>query len=57
MPMMEDLPEAVIRDALSEEAGNVVMNNNYKLDTAEFRSEASSKCARVLRSVLQGQER
>jgi hypothetical protein len=56
MPMMEDLPEAVIRDALSEEAGNVVMNNNYELDTAEFRSEASSKCARVLRAILQASD-
>lgn len=53
MQMMEDLPEAVIRDAMAEEAGSIVMENNYELDTAELRSKASSKCARVLRGLLQ----
>jgi hypothetical protein len=53
MAMMEDLPEAVIRDALTEEAGTIVMEHNYELDTAEFRSAASSKCATVLRALCQ----
>jgi hypothetical protein len=57
MEMMEDLPERVIRDAMDEEAGSVVMENNLKIDTAELRSTASSRCARVLRAILQSSTR
>ena len=53
MEMMEQLPEAVIRDAFDEEGANLVMEENLEIDTAELRSTASSKCARVLRALLQ----
>jgi len=53
MEMMADLPEAVVRDAMDEEAGSIVMENNYEIDTRELRSKASTKCARVLRGLLQ----
>lgn len=52
MEMMEDLPEAVIRDMAEEEAGNVLMNENWEIDVAEFRSITSSRCARVLRKMI-----
>lgn len=53
MEMMVDLPERVIRDAMNEEAANFVMQKNYTVDTGELRSTASTKCARVLRGMLQ----
>jgi len=53
MEMMRDLPEAVIRDALDEEAGTIVMEHNWTLDTSEIRSKASTRCARTLKGCLQ----
>lgn len=53
MEMMQELPEAVIRDAVTEEAGTIVMTRDVTIDTSEFRSVASKKCARVLQNMLQ----
>ena len=53
MEMMEDLPEAVIRDMAEEEAGNVFMEERWDVDIGEFRSTTSSRCAAVLRQMIQ----
>lgn len=55
MEMMEDLPEKVIRDMAEEEAGNVFMEENWEIDTAEFRSITSSRCAKVLKKMINEQ--
>lgn len=52
MDMMEELPEAVIRDMAEEEAGNIFMEENYEVDLHEFRSTISSRCANVLRKTI-----
>ena len=52
MKMMEQLPEVVIRDMAQEEAGNVFMKESWEIDTAEFRSITSSRCARLLRKMI-----
>ena len=52
MEMMEDLPEAVIRDMAEEESGNIFMHENWEVDIAEFRSVTSSRCARILRKMI-----
>lgn len=52
MEMMRDLPEEVIRDMADEEAGNVFMEENWEIDTQEFRSVVSSRCAEVLRRMI-----
>lgn len=53
MPMMEDLPEAVIRDMAEEEAGNIFMSERWEVDIAEFRSITSGRCAEVLKQMIQ----
>lgn len=53
MEMMKDLPSEAIRDAAEEEMGRVIMEENIEIDTAAFRSAASSKCASVLRDEIQ----
>jgi hypothetical protein len=52
MEMMEELPEAVIRDMAEEEAANILMNENWEVDIGDFRSITSSRCARVLRKMI-----
>ena len=52
MEMMEDLPEAAIRDMAEEEGGNIFMYENWEIDTGEFRSITSSRCAEVLRKMI-----
>lgn len=53
MEMMQDLPEAVIRDMAVEEAGTILMSENYgELDVHEFRSHVSSRCSNVLRKMI-----
>lgn len=52
MEMMESLPEAVIRDMADEEAGNIFMGENWEIDTQEFRSVVSSRCAEILRRMI-----
>jgi len=53
MPMMEELPEAVIRDMAEEEAGNIFMDENWEVDIGQFRSITSSRCANVLNQMIQ----
>lgn len=55
MDMMVDLPEAVIRDMVEEEAGNIFMYENWTVDIGEFRSNVSSRCAEVLRRMVDKQ--
>lgn len=52
MEMMEDLPEAVIRDMADEEGGNIFMEENWEVDIADFRSMTSSRCAKVLKKMI-----
>lgn len=52
MEMMRDLPEKVIRDAIDEEGGEIFMSENYTIDIGEVRSLASSRCAAVLRQMI-----
>lgn len=52
MEMMCDLPEAVIRDMAKEEAGNAFMEENWEVDLHDFRSTTSSRCAEVLRQMI-----
>jgi len=52
MEMMRDLPEAVIRDMADEEAGNIFMEESKEIDIGDFRSEVSSRCAAVLRQMI-----
>lgn len=52
MEMMEDLPECVIRDMAEEEGGNIFMEENWEIDTHDFRSITSSRCAKVLRKMI-----
>lgn len=55
MEMMEDLPERVIRDMADEEGGNIFMEENWEVDIADFRSTTSSRCAKVLRKMINEQ--
>lgn len=55
MEMMRDLPEAVIRDMAEEEAGNLFMDENWEVDIPGFRSTVSSRCAAVLRRLIDKQ--
>lgn len=52
MEMMRHLPEAVIRDMAEEEAGNIFMDENWEVDIGNFRSIISSRCAEVLRRMI-----
>ena len=52
MNMMQDLPEAAIRDMADEEAGNIFMYENWDVDIGQFRSVTSSRCAKVLRKMI-----
>lgn len=47
------LPERVIRDMAEEEAANVLMNENWEVDISDFRSTTSSRCAAVLKKMIQ----
>lgn len=46
------LPEKVIRDMAEEESGNIFMSENWEVDIADFRSVTSSRCANVLRRMI-----
>lgn len=50
--MAEGLPQNVIEDFVEEEGLNVFMEENYEIDLGEFRSVTSSRCANVLRRVV-----
>lgn len=52
MKMMESLPEYVIRDMADEEAANLFMEESWEIDTAELRSIVSSRCASILKRVI-----
>ncbi|EGQ44271.1 MAG: hypothetical protein J07AB43_00370 [Candidatus Nanosalina sp. J07AB43] len=55
MEMMRELPEAVIRDMSNEEAGNIFMHENFEVNLHDFRSITSSRCAEVLRRMIDEQ--
>lgn len=57
LPMMEILPEAVIRDMAQEEAGNLFMEENREIDTSEFRSLVSKRCVAVIRQMIDQRKR
>lgn len=52
MDMMVDLPEEVIRDMATEEAGNIFMGENWDVDLGDFRSIISGRCATILRRMI-----
>jgi len=52
MEMMEELPEAVIRDMANEEMEEILMSKNWTVDIQEFRSITSSRCATHLRKMI-----
>lgn len=52
MQMMEDLPTRVIEDMAEEEAANIFMSENFEVDIGEFRSTTSSRCASVLKKMI-----
>jgi hypothetical protein len=54
MPMMEDLPKAVLQDLMEENAWEI-LNNDMELAAdvkGQIRSKASKKCVRVLKNEL-----
>lgn len=51
--MMEILPEAVIRDTMTEEGGTMVMEETVELDTGEFRSLVSKRCSNTLYEMIE----
>lgn len=55
MPMMADLPEAVLRDVFDEEAWDILCHD-WEVDFPTLRSNASSKCASVLKEVIRKRE-
>lgn len=57
LPMMEILAEAVIRDMAEEEAGNLIMEENWELDTGEFRSLVSKRCVAVVKQIVDMRKR
>jgi hypothetical protein len=48
----DGLPQAVIRDMAEEEGVNIFLNESYEVDISEFRSLTSSRCAKVLRKMI-----
>lgn len=55
MPMMEDLPRAVLSDVMAEEGWDL-LTNDFEAEwdgdfKSEVRSKASKKCARVLKTM------
>ena len=50
------LPELVIRDMAEEEAGNIFMSESWEVDIGDFRSTTSSRCANVLRQMINERE-
>lgn len=57
LPMMEILPEAVLRDTMAEEGGNLVMQENVEIDTGELRSQVSKRCVGVIKHMMDKQTR
>jgi hypothetical protein len=52
MEMMEELPTAVIEDMADEEGTTIFLEENWEIDTHEFRSVTSSRCALLLRKMI-----
>lgn len=48
----DGLPQAVIRDMAKEEGANIFLKESWEVDIGEFRSITSSRCARVLRKMI-----
>lgn len=57
MEMMEDLPLEVIRDMVDEEGSEIFIGESKTVDLGEFRSSVSSRCAGVLRQMIDHQAR
>jgi len=57
MEMMADLPTAVIADMVEEEGISVFMSESKEVDLGEFRSVVSSRCATILRQMIDQQVR
>lgn len=58
MPMMEDLPREVLKDAMGESGWDLLTSGGFEGEwdddfKGEVRSKASKKCARVLKTELQ----
>jgi hypothetical protein len=58
MPMMEDLPRAVLQDAMAEHGWDLLTSGWFEAEwdddfKSQVRSRASKKCARVLKSEVQ----
>jgi hypothetical protein len=58
MPMMEDLPREVCKDAMAENGWDLLTSGGFEAEwddefKGEVRSKASKKCARVLKTELQ----
>jgi hypothetical protein len=58
MPMMEDLPREVLKDAMAENGWDLLTSGGFEGEwdddfKGEVRSKASKKCARVLKEELQ----
>ncbi|WP_330633462.1 RNA ligase family protein [Halocatena halophila] len=56
LPMMEILPQAVIRDMMTEEGGSIVIEEDVELDTRELRSLVSDKCVYVIKMIKNRRE-
>lgn len=58
MPMMEDLPREVLKDAMAENGWDLLTSGGFEAEwdddfKGEVRSKASKKCARVLKKEVQ----
>ena len=49
----EGLPQAVIRDMAEEEGVDIFLNERFEVDIGEFRSITASRCAAVLKQMVQ----
>ncbi|AGM11514.1 RNA ligase [Halogranum tailed virus 1] len=49
----DGLPQAVIRDMAEEEGVNIFLNERWEVDIGEFRSITASRCAAVLKQMIQ----
>ena len=47
------LPQLVIKDMAEEEAVDVFLNERWEVDIGEFRSMTASRCAQVLKNMIQ----
>ncbi len=56
LPMMEILPQAVIRDMIIEEGGSIVLEEDVELDTRELRSLVFEKCVYTIKLITTRRE-